>query len=114
MPQEITLTTISKDELHTLISNAVANTNHNSHVSKLENHNSLPDLLSINDMCKFFKVSRVTIHDWMKKGKFPFYKVSRRVYFKLDEVLNSLKNFNLATIHTFQNSYINGGKNNGI
>ncbi|MDT3738624.1 MAG: helix-turn-helix domain-containing protein [Candidatus Kapabacteria bacterium] len=72
-----------------------------------------PQLLSINDMCEMFKVSRVTISTWMKQGRLPFKKVSRRVYFILDEVLSSIPQFNLASVHSFQKSLIQGGKIDG-
>jgi hypothetical protein len=48
------------------------------------------DLLSIEDIQKIFKVSKVTVHKWKKKGLIPFYKMNRKVYFKKSEVINSM------------------------
>lgn len=48
------------------------------------------DLLSIEDIQKIFKVSKVTVHKWKKKGLIPFYKMNRRVYFKKSEVIDSM------------------------
>jgi len=48
------------------------------------------DLLTIEDMIGLFKVSKVTIHKWKKRGLIPFYKMNRKVYFKRSEVINSM------------------------
>jgi predicted site-specific integrase-resolvase len=48
------------------------------------------DLLSIEDIQNIFKVSKVTVHKWKKKGLLPFYKMNRKVYFKKSEVINSM------------------------
>lgn len=48
------------------------------------------DLLTIEDMERLFKVSKVTIHKWKKRGLIPFYKINRKVYFKRSEVINSM------------------------
>lgn len=49
------------------------------------------DLLSIEDIQKVFKVSKVTIHKWKKKGLLPFYKMNRKVYFKKSEVIEAMQ-----------------------
>lgn len=49
------------------------------------------DLLSIEDIQKVFKVSKVTIHKWKKKGLLPFYKMNRKVYFKKSEVIDAMQ-----------------------
>jgi hypothetical protein len=48
------------------------------------------DLLTIEDLESLFKVSKVTIHKWKKRGLIPFYKMNRKVYFKRSEVINSM------------------------
>lgn len=48
------------------------------------------DLLTIEDLERLFKVSKVTIHKWKKRGLIPFYKMNRKVYFKRSEVINSM------------------------
>lgn len=53
---------------------------------------SIPeDLLSIEDIQKIFKVSKVTVHKWKKKGLLPFYKMNRKVYFKKSEVIDAMQ-----------------------
>jgi len=49
------------------------------------------DLLSIEDIQKVFKVSKVTVHKWKKKGLLPFYKMNRKVYFKKSEVIEAMQ-----------------------
>ena len=51
----------------------------------------LEDLLSIEDIQKVFKVSKVTVHKWKKKGLLPFYKMNRKVYFKKSEVIDAMQ-----------------------
>ncbi|MBX3042520.1 MAG: helix-turn-helix domain-containing protein [Candidatus Kapabacteria bacterium] len=67
-----------------------------------------PALLSIKDLCQFFRVSRVTIHKWMKDGRIPYRKVNRRVYFILEEVLNSINKFDFKTVASAKESILNG------
>lgn len=55
-----------------------------------ENKTPPDDLLNIQDIQKIFKVSKVTVHKWKKKGLIPFYKMNRRVYFKKSEVIDSM------------------------
>lgn len=49
------------------------------------------DLLSTEDIQKVFKVSKVTVHKWKKKGLIPFYKMNRKVYFKKSEVIDAMQ-----------------------
>ncbi len=62
----------------------------------------MPKLLSIEEMCKLFKVSRVTINTWMKQGKIPFIKMSRRVYFVFEDVMNAIPNNDLSIVENVQ------------
>lgn len=48
------------------------------------------DLLTIEDLESLFKVSKVTIHKWKKRGLIPFYKMNSKVYFKKSEIINSM------------------------
>lgn len=66
------------------------------------NKKSKPKLLTIKDLQGIFGVSRVTINKWMKEGKLPFIKMSRRVYFNEDEIYSSLRNFNFSKMDNFK------------
>ena len=47
-------------------------------------------LFKIDEIAELLSVSKVTIHDWKRKGKVPFHRIGSRVYFKKSEVLESL------------------------
>jgi predicted DNA-binding transcriptional regulator AlpA len=52
-------------------------------------------LLKKKEVMRIFSVSQVTINDWMKKGKIPFTRILRRVFFKksdIDEILSTKPN----------------------
>ena len=69
------------------IKDALINEHPNTSMKDLEE-----DLLSIEDVQKIFRVSKVTIHKWKKLGLIPYYKVNRKLYFKKSEVFDSLQN----------------------
>ena len=44
----------------------------------------------IQEIVKFLRVSRMTVHKWKEQGKIPFRRISSRIFFKRSEVLESL------------------------
>lgn len=48
--------------------------------------NSEEVLLSKEEIKKLFNVSLVTVSDWMKSGKLPYFRMQRRVYFRKSEI----------------------------
>lgn len=50
------------------------------------------ELLKISDVVKMFRVSKVTIHQWRKKGLLPYHRIASRIYFKRDELVSAMKN----------------------
>jgi excisionase family DNA binding protein len=48
------------------------------------------ELIKIEDVCRLFKVSKVTIHSWKKSGRLPFYRISNKIYFKKNEVIEAM------------------------
>lgn len=109
MPNNLTLTMLSKEELQEAIVKALSQQNTEPE-AKPEKSDDMPKLLSIADLCKYFNVSRVTIHAWMKQGRLPFRKVSRKVFFKLDEVLASMQKFDMSSTATLRKTLV-GGRN---
>lgn len=79
---------MSKEELKTLIHDSF----HES-VTTLSASQKSPvnDLVKIEDVCKALKLSKVTIHKWKKQGLLPFHRISNRIFFKMTEVIESLK-----------------------
>ncbi|MCF8369435.1 MAG: helix-turn-helix domain-containing protein [Bacteroidales bacterium] len=35
-------------------------------------------------------ISKVTLHNWKKAGKIPFYRINRRLYFRRSEIVGLL------------------------
>jgi hypothetical protein len=82
-------TSLSADDLRGMISECIKDALMLE--SKVKSPNPVPeDLLSIEDIQKVFRVSKVTVHKWKKKGLLPFYKMNRKVYFKKSEVIDSM------------------------
>jgi len=50
-------------------------------------------LLTKKEMAEELDISLVSLTDWMKQGRLPYLRMGKRVYFKKDEVLASMKNF---------------------
>jgi len=84
------LISMNADDLRGMISDCIKD------ALTLERQDKVPepipeDLLSIEDIQKVFKVSKVTVHKWKKKGLLPFYKMNRKVYFKKSEVIDAMQ-----------------------
>lgn len=48
-------------------------------------------LIKVSDASKLLGVSKVTIHTWKRNRLIPFYRISNKIYFKKNELVNSLK-----------------------
>jgi excisionase family DNA binding protein len=48
------------------------------------------ELMSMEETCKFFQVSRVTIQQWKKSKKINAYRIGRKLYFKKHELISSM------------------------
>ena len=84
------LTSLTAEELVRTIKDGIKDVLIEKHANSFQEDKE-EDLLSIEDVQKIFRVSKVTIHKWKKLGLIPFYKVNRKLYFKKSEVLDSLK-----------------------
>src|SRR5690606_17055246 len=76
-----------KEELHIFIS-SVQKT-----VDNTENK-STEKLLTKKEMADELDISLVSLTEWMKQGKIPYMRMGKRIYFKKNEVVNSMANFN--------------------
>lgn len=90
--EQVFLIPIQINEFKELIKQCVKSELDNSESSAKENQNP-DDLISIQEVQKLLSVSKVTIHKWKNSGLLPYHKLNRRLYFKKQEVLNSLKYF---------------------
>lgn len=83
-------TSLTAEELVKTIKDGIKDALSEKHTNS-SNENQEEDLISIDDVQKIFRVSKVTIHKWKKQGLIPFYKVNSRLYFKKTEILDSLQ-----------------------
>ena len=80
------IVTISTDELRDLINQSVLEALHKPAAKQLEE-----ELIKRKDVAKIFKISLVTLNEWMKTGKIPYYRISSRIFFKKNEILGLLE-----------------------
>jgi predicted DNA-binding transcriptional regulator AlpA len=92
MIEKIFLLPVEMSELKSLIKDAVASSMREQQNSSIESkENSV--LLNRKDVLDIFKISSATLRVWMKKGLVPKpVRIGRRLYFKEDDILDSLKN----------------------
>lgn len=83
------LSSLSIDDLRTVISDSISNELQK--FKQQEPQKQDDRLIKIDDVAKMLNVSKVTVHSWKKLGKIPFYRISNKVYFKKNEVLECLK-----------------------
>lgn len=81
-----------KSMLNSVIGNAFENLHlKGANLRNGENLNENPDLMDMEEAIKFLKVSKVTIHNWKKKGIIKSHKMGRKLYFKRPELLEAIK-----------------------
>lgn len=89
MTSQVLLTSISLDDLKTVISESVSN-----ELQKFRPQDPVPQddqLIKVADVAKLLNVSKMTVIFWKKSGKLPFYRISNKIYFKKNEVIEALK-----------------------
>jgi len=50
-------------------------------------------LLTKKEMADELDISLVSLTEWMKQGRVPYMRLGKRIYFKKQEVINSMANF---------------------
>ena len=81
------IVTLKVDELKAIIDESVNSALEKNLPSK---ENSEETLLKRKDVAKLFGVSLVTVNEWMKQKRLPFFRVNTRVFFKKQDVLNCM------------------------
>lgn len=84
---DLILHSLQPDELKQLISDAVLQAVDRT----IQQQPEKDELLKLNEVAELLSVSKVTIHSWKKAGLIPFYRISNKIYFKKNEVIESLK-----------------------
>jgi predicted DNA-binding transcriptional regulator AlpA len=80
-----------KDLLSSFSSNALSN-------PLPDPKNDKEELLNMEEVLKFLKVSKVTIHNWKKKGIIKSHRIGRKLYFKRCELMNAIKHQKYSVI----------------
>lgn len=50
-------------------------------------------LLVRKEVAAMFRISLVTLNEWMNEGLLPYYAMNRRIYFKKSELISALERF---------------------
>ncbi|OJJ14597.1 hypothetical protein BKI52_41930 [marine bacterium AO1-C] len=74
---------MSPDELTILIEEAVEKALLDCGIKKEE------DLMKIDELCEWLRVSKATVNNWKSEGLIPFYRLGSRIYFKKSEVIDA-------------------------
>jgi hypothetical protein len=82
------LYSLEPDELKQLISDAVLQAVDKTNPQQPEKEDQL---IKLSEASKLLGVSKVTIHTWKRIGLIPFYRISNKIYFKKNELIQSLK-----------------------
>jgi len=88
---EIITTNLSADDFKKIIADEM---------EKFKSQQPKPEIepfIKLSDVAEILGVSEVTIHNWKKSGKIPYYKISDRLYFKESEILESVKKIERKT-----------------
>lgn len=91
-----------KNILSDIVENAMLSLNNQDNIlMNGENVNQETGLMNMEEVIKFLKVSKVTIHNWKKKGIITSHKMGRKLYFKRSELLDAIKKqkYSLNSIH---------------
>jgi excisionase family DNA binding protein len=89
----MSLVLIELTELVEIINNAVLKALEISH-SEIPPPNSNSSLINVKQVAKLLNVSESSVNTYKRLGYIPFHRIGRRVFFKEDEVLASLKKIN--------------------
>ncbi len=89
--EQILIKVYQKEDLKNLITESFRQVLIENNNIKKDHSGEKEEILLIDDIQRIFRVSKVTIHKWKKKGLIPYYKLNRRLYFKKSEVINSLQ-----------------------
>lgn len=102
---------ISKDELNDFLTQIVKSTAKEPEEKEKFPPTKSPTIIGTEDLCELLNVSRVTLHKWRKLGLVPYYKVSRRVFFDLAKVFESLPQYDMSNVVSISRSLGSGRKN---
>lgn len=83
---KIVFDVLTKDELKGIISNSIQEVINKNSVKEIKEE----ELLSREETSSLLKINLSTLWRWTKDGKLSAYGIGNRVFYKKDEILNSL------------------------
>ena len=87
MNEQLVFFSLSKDELRKLIQDSIR---------EELNQKKQKELLSFKETCELLGISASCLNQWKARGKIPFKKLSKRVFFSRNEILEALKESNYS------------------
>lgn len=82
MQENIVLFSINKDELSSIIKDAV-----HLELSQIKEK----DLMNFNETCEFLGISVSTLNAWKAQDRVPYKRLGKRIFFKRSDVMLALK-----------------------
>jgi phage antirepressor YoqD-like protein len=79
--------TLKVDDLKNIIDESVTNA-----LTKVPQKTEEETLLKRIDVAKLFKISLVTLNQWMRDGRIVYHRINSRIFFKRSEVMDALNN----------------------
>jgi len=104
MKDKICLMQLTEDELREIIKSSVQEII-NKNKSNLQNK----DLLTFKEVISLLGISASTLNSWKREGKIPYHKLNGRIYFKYDEITQSLISAGNSKARELQYSLLEGG-----
>jgi excisionase family DNA binding protein len=75
------LSSVDTEQLGTIIAAEIQN-----YFARANSQKQQQRLLSIDDVCNVFQITRPTVNSWSKAGILQEHRIGRRVYYKQDEI----------------------------
>ena len=82
------LVVIEIDHLYSIVKQAI------NEVIKMEKSEQPKELLNFKETCDFLGIHPSTLNKWKSQNKIPYKRLGKRVFFKRQEILESLQNSN--------------------
>lgn len=65
------------------------------------------NLITTNELCKKYSITRTTLEKYRKSKGFPFLKCNRRVYFKIEDVERWFEEYNKTVKYNYEKTSAN-------
>jgi excisionase family DNA binding protein len=93
--QAVTITQITPPELETLIQNVIEKALNGHKPDKLPD---TPELLTIDEASAFLRLAKPTIYSMVSRGRLPYMKRAKKLYFSRIELMEYLRQGKVQTI----------------